>query len=90
LSRAIADDVHCPENRFSAILMVSGGVMNNPLSSAVPIDPRQAAIEDDCYSISNLMFGFGVVALICGPAITGHAQASIVGLALIILSNFLD
>lgn len=64
--------------------------MNHSIPSAVPIDPRQAAIHDDCCSLSNLAFGFGVVALICGPAITGHAQASIVGLALIILSNFLD
>jgi len=64
--------------------------MNNQIPYTVPVDPRQAAIENDCCSLSNLMFGFGVVALICGPAITGHAQASIVGLALIILSNFLD
>jgi hypothetical protein len=47
----------------------------------------QAAIEQECESDSHLLFALGVVLLVCGGAITGHHEVTMIGLGLIIFSS---
>jgi len=42
-----------------------------------------------CLSERNICYAVGVALLLFGTPITGHHQASMVGLALIVLSNLL-
>ncbi|HEX4066630.1 MAG TPA: hypothetical protein VHZ09_11465 [Acidobacteriaceae bacterium] len=67
--------------------------MNNPIPNGVPRqDPRpwaQPWVERRC-SGSNAPFGLGVVLLVCGGAITGRHEATMIGLGMIIFSSFCD
>jgi hypothetical protein len=75
------------------MLVVSGGFMNNtfpnatPAPNTVPPNQVQAAIEKECDSDSHLLFALGVVLLVCGGAITGHHEVTMIGLGLIIFSS---
>ena len=72
-----------------AMLMQSGGVMENPIPNTVPTPPMQPWIEQRC-SGSGFLFALGVVLLVCGGAITDHHHATMLGLALIIFSSLCD
>jgi hypothetical protein len=71
------------------MLGVSGGVMNNPIPTTVQNPPTQPWVERRC-SGSNLLFGLGVALLVCGAAITGRHEVTMVGLGLIIFSSFCE
>jgi len=45
--------------------------------------------RDLCQPERDMVYAAGVVLLLFGTALTGHHQASIVGLALIVLCNLL-
>jgi len=45
--------------------------------------------QELCQPERNIVYAVGVLLLIFGTAITGHHQASIVGLVLIVLCNLL-
>ncbi len=65
--------------------------MNNtqPVSETMPVN-QQPTMEQEFYQPErNIVYAVGVLLLIFGTAITGHHQASIVGLALIVLCNLL-
>jgi hypothetical protein len=59
----------------------------SPVSGTVPTSPVQPAIEPQCDSDSHLVFALGVVLLVCGGAIFGSHQVTMVGLGLIIFSS---
>jgi len=69
--------------------------MNNPMPNGVP-SPQPPPPPSWAYypravrgcSGSNLLFGLGVVLLVCGAAITGRHEATMIGLGLIIFSSF--
>jgi hypothetical protein len=42
-----------------------------------------------CHSDKQIAFAAGVVLLVFGPAITGYHQASIIGLAIIVLCSLI-
>jgi hypothetical protein len=75
------------------MLVLSGGVMNNTISNtapapnSVPANQVQAAIERENESDSHSLFALGVVLLVCGGAITGHHEVTMIGLGLIIFSS---
>jgi hypothetical protein len=54
--------------------------------------PGQPAQEQACayQSDSHLVMGLGVVLLCFGGAITGHHEVSLIGLAMIVFSHWLD
>lgn len=58
-----------------------------PAPNTVPSNQVQAAIERECDSDSHLLFALGVVLLVCGGAITGHHEVTMIGLGLIIFSS---
>ncbi len=61
--------------------------MNNTIPNTAPANQVQAAIEKECDSDSHLLFALGVVLLVCGGAITGHHEVTMIGLGLIIFSS---
>jgi hypothetical protein len=67
--------------------------MNNPIPNGVP--PQQPQpwaqpwVQRRC-SGSGVLFGLGVALLVCGAAITGRHEATMIGLGLIIFSSFCD
>jgi len=67
--------------------------MNNTFPNATPAlntappNQVQAANERECDSDSHLLFALGVVLLVCGGAITGHHEVTMIGLGLIIFSS---
>ncbi len=65
--------------------------MNNtqPVSAPMPANQLPAMEQDLCQPERNVVYAAGVVLLLFGTAITGHHQASIAGLALIVLCNLL-
>jgi hypothetical protein len=73
------------------MLEVSGGHMNNtqPVSETMPVNQQPTMDHEFRLSERNLYYAVGVVLLLFGTPITGHHQASIVGLALIVLCNLL-
>jgi hypothetical protein len=73
-----------------AMLDLSGGVMENTIPSTISAKKAQPAIERQCDSDSHLLFALGVVLLVCGGAITGHHEVTMVGLGLIIFSSLCD
>jgi hypothetical protein len=72
------------------MLGVSGGFMNNTIPNTVPNAQVQPAIERECDSDSHLLFALGVVLLVCGAAITGHHEVTMIGLGLIIFSSLFN
>jgi hypothetical protein len=78
------------------MLVLSGVFMNNtipntaPAPNTVPNTQLQAAIERECDSDSHLVFALGVVLLVCGGAITGPHEVTMIGLGLIIFSSLFD
>jgi hypothetical protein len=58
-----------------------------PAPNTIPNAQLQAAIEKECDSDSHLLFALGVVLLVCGGAITGHHEVTMIGLGLIIFSS---
>jgi len=65
--------------------------MNNtqPVSAPMPVNQQPAMDLEFCLSERNICYAVGVALLLFGTPITGHHQASMVGLALIVLSNLL-
>ncbi|MFZ0270581.1 MAG: hypothetical protein WB524_18115 [Acidobacteriaceae bacterium] len=63
--------------------------MNNPIPNTVPQPPAQPWMERRC-SGSNFLFGLGVALLVCGAAITGRHEVTMIGLGLIIFSSLCD
>lgn len=65
--------------------------MQNPVPSSipgtVPGNSVQQTIEPQCDSDSHLIFALGVVLLVCGGAVFGHHEVTMVGLGLIIFSS---
>jgi len=64
--------------------------MNNQIPNTIPQPPAQPWIGYRRCSGSSFLMGLGVVLLICGAAITGHHEATMIGLGLIIFSSFCD
>lgn len=63
--------------------------MNTPVPNPAP-DPRaQYWMERRCTG-SNGLFALGVVLLVCGAAITGRHEATMIGLGLIIFSSLCE
>jgi len=58
-----------------------------PIPGTVPGNPAQRGIEQRCDSDQHLIFALGVVLLVCGGAIFGHHEVTMVGLGLIIFSS---
>ena len=52
-----------------------------------PTPPAAAYVH---HSDSNFVMGLGVVLLCFGAAITGHREVTMIGLAMIVLSSWLD
>lgn len=63
--------------------------MNNPGVQA-PYAGQPTAQPVGCSSDSHFLMGLGVVLLCFGQAITGSHTVSIIGLAIIVLSGWLD
>ena len=63
--------------------------MNYPVPNPIPQNQAQPWMERRC-SGSNGLFALGVVLLICGAAITGHHEATMIGLGLILFSSLCD
>jgi len=65
--------------------------MNNtqPVSETMLVNQQPTMEQELCQPERNIVYAVGVLLLIFGTAITGHRQASIVGLALIVLCNLL-
>ncbi len=65
--------------------------MNNtqPVSETMPVNQQPLVEQDLCQPERNIIYAVGVILLLFGTAITGHHQASIVGLALIVFCNLL-
>jgi hypothetical protein len=64
--------------------------MNNPIPSPIPGNHQQAMIEEWHRSDSHILVAIGVVLLVCGEAIFGHYQVTMVGLGMIIFSSLFD
>ena len=64
--------------------------MNNTIPTTVHNAQVQPAIERECDSDSHLLFALGVVLLVCGAAITGHHEVTMIGLGLIIFSSLFN
>jgi hypothetical protein len=58
-----------------------------PAPNSVPSNQVPAAIERECESDSHLLLALGVVLLVCGGAITGHHEVTMIGLGMIIFSS---
>ena len=61
--------------------------METPIPNRIPGNQAHGAIERECDSDSHLLFALGVVLLVCGGAITGHHEVTMIGLGLIIFSS---
>ena len=55
----------------------------------MPPDQQEPAYIGDCHSDRQIVFAIGVILLVFGPAITGYHQASMIGLALIVLCSLI-
>lgn len=64
--------------------------MNNPIPNTNPQPQTPPWMEYRQCSGSGFLMGLGVVLLVCGAAITGRHEVTMVGLGLIILSSFCD
>jgi len=62
----------------------------NSIGTQAPYAGQPAAQPAGCGSDSQFLMGLGVVLLCFGQAITGSHTVSIVGLAIIVLSGWLD
>jgi hypothetical protein len=63
--------------------------MNNPIPNAAPTRQDRFWMERRC-SGSNLLMALGVVLLCFGAAITGHHEATMIGLGLIVFSSIFE
>ena len=61
--------------------------MTNPIPNTVS---TQQAQQTECHSDSHVVMGLGVVLLCFGAAITGHHEVTMIGLAMIVFSHWLD
>jgi hypothetical protein len=68
----------------------SGGVMNNPVPATMNPNQHYQAVDSDSDSDSNAVFALGVVLLVCGAAITGRHEVTMIGLAMIIFSSLFN
>jgi hypothetical protein len=57
------------------------------IPGTIPGNPVSPAIDHECDSDSHLIFALGVVLLVCGGAIFGRHEVTMVGLGLIIFSS---
>ena len=64
--------------------------MNNPIPNTTPQPQPQPWIGYRCCSGSGFLMGLGVVLLVCGAAITGRHEVTMIGLGLIIFSSLCD
>ncbi|HEX4311246.1 MAG TPA: hypothetical protein VHZ25_14530 [Acidobacteriaceae bacterium] len=64
--------------------------MENPIPNRVPMNQAQQAAQAECHSDSHIIMGLGIVLLCFGAAITGHREVTMIGLAMIVFSNWLD
>jgi hypothetical protein len=64
------------------------------LKTQFPIQSRvnqaQQAAQAECHSDSHIIMGLGVVMLCFGTAITGHREVTMIGLAMIVFSKWLE
>jgi hypothetical protein len=63
--------------------------MNNQIPNTVPGNTVQAMRQCERESDSQFLMAIGVVLLVCGGAITGHHEVTMIGLALIIFSSLI-
>jgi hypothetical protein len=63
--------------------------MNNQIPNTIPVNQAQAVVEHERESDSHFLMALGVVLLVCGGAITGHHEVTMIGLALIIFSSLI-
>jgi hypothetical protein len=54
------------------------------------MNQAQQAAQAECHSDSHIIMGLGIVLLCFGAAITGHREVTMIGLAMIVFSNWLD
>jgi hypothetical protein len=64
--------------------------MNNPIPNTNPQPQPQPWIGYQRCTGSGFLMGLGVVLLVCGGAITGRHEVTMIGLGLIIFSSFCD
>jgi hypothetical protein len=65
-------------------------MMNDSLPNTTPQPQVQPWMEYRHCSGSGFLFGLGVALLVCGAAITGRHEATMIGLGLIIFSSLCD
>jgi hypothetical protein len=63
--------------------------MNNQIPGTIPGNAAQTARACEPDSDSQFLMALGVVLLVCGGAITGHHEVTMIGLALIIFSSLI-
>jgi hypothetical protein len=63
--------------------------MNNQIPNTIPANGSQANLACGRESDSHFLMALGVVLLVCGGAITGHREVTMIGLALIIFSSLI-
>ncbi len=66
--------------------------MNNtqpPVAESIPTNQQPTMGQDICHPERDVVYAVGVVLLLFGTAITGHHQASLVGLAMIVICNLI-
>ena len=59
----------------------------NPVPAGNPGNQAQPAMEQQCDRDSHLIFALGVALLVCGQAIFGRHEVTMVGLGLIIFAS---
>jgi hypothetical protein len=64
--------------------------MNNPVPATMNPNQNYQAVDSDSDSDSNAVFALGVVLLVCGAAITGRHEVTMIGLAMIIFSSLFN
>jgi len=63
--------------------------MNNPIPNPVPPVQAPPWRERRCSGL-NALFSLGVVLLVCGAAITGRHETTMIGLGMIIFSSIFE
>ena len=63
--------------------------MDNQIPNTMPGSAVQAKVEYERERDSQFLMAVGVVLLVCGQAITGRHEVTMIGLALIIFSGLM-
>lgn len=61
--------------------------MENPVPNTARENYGRASVQRYCDSDSHFLMALGVVLLVCGQAVTGRHEVTMIGLGLIIFSS---